>query len=165
MNKLYSRLTNMIEKAQNQERIINYLREFGFKFVPYSTIIQLIDSLNLLDIDREPNMTFLIRNVRRNDWDSTLILGIKLNGKKRGKITVYFKQEHWRTIKMPWKDAADINFRKTINRVIFPDFMTYDERRKWRTEHGKVEKDPTRPKSEWYLKCLSGVKWINGGYK
>lgn len=161
MDTLYLRMTRIIENSTYQEKVIEYLRTFGFKFIPYRNLLEITSGQNLQDIDRNPGMTFMVRHVKWDIWDTRLILGIKLNGKKREKITVYYKEEHWKTLTKLWKDEADINFRKTINKVIFPDFMTYDERRRWRTLNQKLKKNPEFKPGDWYYKCEPSIKWID----
>lgn len=90
-------------------------------------------------------------------WDTTFMVSIKLWGKKSSKVIITYRGKHYHTLHIPWKDKADINFRKTVNRLKFPEYLNYDERRKWRTEHHKVLRDPNRPKKEWYLKILPDV--------
>jgi hypothetical protein len=87
-----------------------------------------------------------------------LILAIKLNGKKNSNIHVYEEGKFIRTIKKPWKDAQGILWRKLKIRLKFPADMDYEERKKWRREHKKLERNPDYQPNELYLKWDSRVE-------
>jgi hypothetical protein len=142
---------------------MSYLRQFGFKFYPYKVIKENNPEVNLLDAHE--GYSFMVRPIRKDELDTRLIFGIKLNGRKSNDVLVYYKGSWLETVSIKWKDEADINFRKTVKKWIFPDYMSYLERRKWRAENNRVIKNPNFKPSEFYLKCKPDVRFIGGAEK
>lgn len=161
MQAIFTRFSRMVEVQPNQEKIITYMRQFGFKFVTLSLLKELYPKVELTERDSIPDMTFMVRRVKRKIWDNRFILGIKLQGKKRKTISVYLEGEHLKNVTKPWKDEQDINFRKIVIKMVFPDYLTYQQRRDWRKEHDRVVKDSKYQPSEFYLKVKPDIRWIN----
>lgn len=136
------------------EKLIEFLRSLDFFF---ATMTEEIDAVQL-----HKKYVWMIRHKRRNpdSLDLSIMVGIKMWGKKNDKVLVYHKGAWFRTLHVPWKDKADINFRKITVRLKFPDYLNYDERRKWRAQHHQQLKDPTRTPTEWYKKILPDVQFI-----
>lgn len=92
--------------------------------------------------------------------DTSFICGIRMWGKKTDKIIVLIRGAHAATIRVDWKDKADINFRNPTIKLKFPDYLDYDERRTWRTEHHKQLRNPSRKPSESYLRILPDMQFL-----
>lgn len=153
-------------KASNQEKLIQYLREVDFKFVTRSTIKtwkkEGLTSIKILR--KHKRYSFMLRELKhnvgdRNEFDFRLVFGFKMNGKKVNRLHIYLNNKFYSTVRLGWKDADDINFRKMKITLKFPDELEdYTLRRKWRVEHLKLQRFPEKyTPSEFYLKWLPHV--------
>jgi hypothetical protein len=166
-------LKTLKAKAKNQEDLVSMLREYGYKFIATDVIKDYAKPEMITLKEKHESYQWMVRLVKEakdpaNDkWDYRLVFGIKFMGEKVEKVQVYLWgkwQEAW---KLPWKEKEDINFKK-VNRVyIFPDWMDYAERKKWRVEHRKIlaaaEKGnpiPEEKYSKLYLKCKPYIQGL-----
>jgi len=155
-------------KAKNQEQLINMLREYNFMFVAADVIQDMATPEMITLKDNHLCYQFLVRRVKEakepaNDkFDFRLVFGVKIVGERFEKVQVYLwgKWDHY--IKMPWEKAKGINFKKVEKVYIFPDFMDYTDRRKWRSENRKKikaeEKKTEFKPSKFYNKYSPYVK-------
>lgn len=162
MMNIHDKVIAALKRQITMEKTIEYLRTLGFCFREPFTIKDLPERLY--------RYTFMIRK-SGSTWDYSMIFGIKMWGKKNSKIIFVFseqlvgnpptrKYEEDITLRVPWKDKADINFRKIVVKLKFPDYLNYEERRTWRTEYHKQKNNPQRVPSEWYLKIFPDIKFI-----
>lgn len=167
MTKIHDKIIAALKRQKTMEKAIELLRSLDFRFKEPFTIHDLPERLY--------RYTFMVYKSKRG-WDYSLIFGIKMWGKKNSKIMIVQSEtlsvwdcdenkkcrifEEDITIRIPWKDKADINFRKIVVKLKFPEYLNYDERRKWRTEYHKQKNNPKRIPSEWYLKILPDIKLI-----
>lgn len=154
MTNTYTKLLNSLEKAITIEKAIEILRCYDFRFME-------VDSLKFsleMKKDWHYEYSWAVRRVDYKEWDGTFVVGIKMWGKKTSKILIYHSGKWVKTIRIAWKDKADINFRKLVISLKFPEYLNYEDRRKWRTEYHKQKKNPQRIPTEWYVKILPDVQ-------
>lgn len=153
MNKIHTRILASIQRSATMEKAINYLRELDFRFYEGFLLFH-------PECLKEVKYSWMIRFVDKKNWDKTLIFGIKMWGKKNCKIIVRYEGKLFMVIRKDWKDMADINFRKITVKLKFPDYLDYEERRKWRTEYHKQLRNPTRKPTDWYQQHLPNIQFL-----
>lgn len=135
-------------KCKTQEQLINYLREYNFMFVASDIIQDLAtpEMLTLRDKDIEGKYQYMVRRVKEakepaNDkYDFRLVFAIKVIGERVDIVPVYLWGKWEKTLKLKWEDKKKHNFKKVEKIYIFPEFMDYADRKRWRSEHRKVLK-------------------------
>lgn len=158
------------EKAKTQEDLIKILREYDFVFVDRFTVQDVggEDKIKLKDLHIAEDYQFMVRKVKEakdpaNDkFDWRLVFGIKILGERVGKYQVYLWGKWDSLVKKPWADAKKINFKKVELIYSFPEFMDYNDRKRWRQENRKIllnqEKGITIEPSPWFVKWSPYVK-------
>lgn len=138
-------------KGVLQEKLIDFLREYKFVFIPADVIedMRTFDpegvgkQITLRKKDLDEGYQYMVRKVKEakepmNDkYDFRLVFGIKILGDKVTKVPVYLWGQWQETLKIKWENEKEVNFKKVDKIYKFPDFMDYDDRRKWRTEQRK----------------------------
>lgn len=164
-------------KALSQERLIEMLREYKFRFLTseyirdYHEAKGLAENPMLVIRDMDMEYQFMARLVREtkspfNDqYDFRLTFGIKIIGERVEKVRVYLWGKYDETLKIPWEKVKGVNFKKVDQLHSFPEWMDYADRRKWRVEHRKWEVATEKGKfpekfelSKGYLKAAPYVK-------
>lgn len=159
---LYGRIIGQVKRSNSQEKMMEYLRTFGFYFIESEVLMQLYPDIRLKN--NHERYSFMVRKINRKRDDVRLIVGVKLWGKKVDRVVIYLEQNGVTCFEsralIPWKERQDINFKKIRIKVKFPDYLTYDQRKKWRHEHEKVKKNPQYLPSKSYLKIKPDVIFI-----
>jgi hypothetical protein len=152
-------------KAKTQEELMTLLREkWDFRFIDSSYIEEFVPKEQITLKSNHLEYQFMVRMYREakapaNDkYDWRLAFGIKIVGDKIDKVQVYLYGKYESTWKKPWDKPKEHNFKKVNAIYIFPDFMTYEERKKWRTENRKKQKDPNFKTSKQFDRWTPYVK-------
>jgi hypothetical protein len=154
-------------KAKTQEDLIKMLRESNFMFVNHDLVEDMGGTkkqISLKERHISENWQFMVRRIKEakvpeNDkYDFRLVFGIKIMGERFDKVQVYLWGKWTEVIKLKWADKKKVNFKKVEILASFPEWMDYAERKKWRQENRRIEKDPTIQPSKFYLKCKPYVK-------
>lgn len=140
-------LVNTVKaKQQFQEGLINYLRELQFRFLAADVVNEKsLENPDLVKFNMEKHgdyqwMVRLMKEAKdpQNDkYDWRLMFGIKIVGEKVAVVKIYLWGKFSESWKLPWEKAKVNNFKKVEKVFIFPEFMDYAERRRWRLEHRK----------------------------
>lgn len=139
-------------KGTTQEKMITMLREYNFRFIS-GLMIQdmslndpnIAKQLELREKDITNDYQYMVRLVKEakeplNDkYDFRLVFGIKIVGEKRNFVQIYLWGEWAESIKVEWENAKKNNFKKVEKMYVFPEFMDYADRKKWRSENRKKE--------------------------
>lgn len=160
-------LMNTIKKkATSQEKLMEMLREYNFRFIASDIAmdwsIEHKDQISIREKDKD--LQFMVRmlkeakNPENDKYDWRLVFGIKLLGDKIDKVQVYLWGKYEKTWTVKWDKAKDFNFKKVNPIYIFPEFMDYEDRKKWRAENRKVIKDPEYKGNAFYNKFSPYVK-------
>lgn len=159
-----NQLIAQASKSKNIEHYLDYLRSLNFHFMdskPFHEAFKL--SKNPLQWVPKPEHEKLQWMVRENSQGLCFdfVVSIKLWGYKKNKFYIYHQYSNNPVkIKLKWKDADDINFKKMTKKWAFPDYLTYDERRDWRALHRKVQRNPAYSAPEWYYKVLPDIIYL-----
>jgi hypothetical protein len=152
-------------KAKTQEELMTLLREkWDFRFIDSSYIQEFVPEEQIKLRSKDLDYQFMVRMYKEakapaNDkYDWRLVFGIKIVGDKIDKVQVYLYGKYECTWTKPWDKPKDHNFKKVNAIYIFPEFMTYEERKKWRTENRKKQKDPNFKTSKQFDRWTPYVK-------
>lgn len=162
-------LKTTLSKCKTQEKLFEFLHEYGFTYLT-SDILEHVDKEMFNLKEKHAKYQFLVRLVKqakdpKNDkYDFRLAFGMKIIGKKVDLVKVYLWGKFHKSCDIPWANKEDINFKKVVKLLIFPQFMDYDERKRWRAEHRKwennVTKNPDYVPSQFYTKRKPYIKGL-----
>lgn len=134
------------------EKVISYLEELNYRFVTFQ-LLEEFESEKKFDFegDRETYREYqwLVKVLKHaadpaNDkFDFNLMFGIKFVGKKTDTLFVMFKGVRKVILQRPWLKKDNINIRAKRVTLVFPDYMSIEDRKKWRHLHRKVKNGKT----------------------
>lgn len=141
-------LNTVKAKCKSQEDLIKYLRDFNFKFIA-SNVVSDFSQENPEIIKFAADSVYnkyqwMVRMMKEakdpaNDkYDWRLLFGIKIVGKEVPRVIVYLWGDFSEKLSLPWAKGKRINFKKVEKLYMFPEFMDYTERRRWRLENRKL---------------------------
>lgn len=169
----FSQVAQDIKKSKSQEKLIEYLSSISFHFVSY----QFIQEYALLDTSinpkkYHPKLQYLVRRYKthptdpsKDQYDFRMAVGIKLMGKQIDTVYVFAKNKLKFKRNIPWEKRNDFNFKPKRAGRVFPEYMSHEERKKWRQYHEKVEaKRELKPKeANFYNRFKADVLKLNPG--
>lgn len=153
------------EEKINQDTLIKHLRSIGFVFTTRDLLECFEPFQNIIETspenDKYQYMVRLIKESKSNPmmdkYDPRLIIGIKIYGKRKDLISIYYNGEYY--------DSVDIKVPKSASEVfenqklfIFPEYMTEKDKEKFRKEYRKMENDQALEPSEFFIRW---VKWVS----
>lgn len=148
-NTFYTKIISNLNRFATQDKVIEYLRQFQFVFVEMNVFFEQNPKFKFMPKDTKNSL--MMRELKPGKWDSRMIVTFKLWGKRSPRMGIYLNKKYVTRINKHWKDEQDINFKKLTIRLKFPDAMPdYEERKKWRYEDKKVQKDPNYKPSAFY---------------
>lgn len=152
----YSKIIPNLSRFATQDKMIEYLRQLNFHFVAVEVLMEVYPKLDL-NIKDQKN-SFMLRELKPGKWDNRMMVSVRLLGKKTHRVAIYLKGKFHSRLDKPWKEEQDINFKKLVIRLKFPDSMPdYEERKRWRLEDKKVQKNSAYKPSEFYQKWVDQV--------
>jgi len=143
-----------IESAADQDELIKYLREQGFRFMMTDFLETLeFEQLDIKERHLEKYQWMMMlrkpaKNPKSDKYDPMLIFGIQLIPEHNEKIAVYLHGEFHGYYKVPVPEKPKEVFKKTTM-MKFPEYMTHSERDKFRLEMRQLENDPERKTSKF----------------
>ena len=173
MNDSYQKFIKELSSTKDQEALINNLRDLGYHFYSTDHLVELGFAISFAD-EKHEKYQWMVKRLKEakdpvNDkLDKNLIIGIKIAGKHFEKVHFYYRNPQsaelflklHSTAKIAWPEQHHINFKKMKVTLRFPQYMTYDDRRRWRTEHEKLKRNPNYKPSKLYLKYKAEVEEI-----
>lgn len=174
----YQNIAEELKKKEFIEDIIDYLDEINFRFISH----QLIEDMGIdLKIPKDPTEVSSMYDITKyqpmvrvlkyakdpaNDkFDTTMIVFIKFIGKPSERVIIMYNGKLKLRLKRPWKKSGAVNMKKKKIPMVFPDYMTIDERKRWRHVRRKVEtQKPIGDKDQkFYDRYFTAIKDINEG--
>jgi hypothetical protein len=158
-----------IKKRENIEDIIEYLESINFRWVNFQFLEELASigkfDTNLGNVLK--NYQWLVRMTRQakdpaNDkFDFTMMVGINFFSHK-DKVFVVFKNKIKAKWVKVWKKEKNLNMKKKKTAMVFPQYMSIEERKQWRYMHRKVilGKDLGPRESQFYNRYKAEIKNI-----
>ena len=164
MKKISQDIINRVKRQSTMEKAIEFLRTLEYFFVDGETFKKSVYP-KLTKHEWEPGpwdeqkLSFMVRS---NQNKNIPVFGIKLLGRKRNELTwvVYGKGGDEETIRIPWERKKIVNFKKMTIHWTFPNYITHKQRREWRAEWRRLQKNPDLKPSEFYLKVLPDVVFL-----
>lgn len=144
----YKEIFNDIKAKHYIEQVIEYLEALNFRWVTYQYLQEANSDgkfIKLAENPAYPKYQWLVRMLRQakdpgNDrYDWTMMIGIKFVGKFADKIYVIYKGEKRAILTLSWEKEKNLNMKKKKIPLIFPQYMTIEERKRWRYMHRKVK--------------------------
>jgi hypothetical protein len=142
-------------KNLDQESLIKSLRDLGFILLSVQHIEDFKIPINIKPKHREYD--YYVRCIKeakdpKNDkFDPQLAFGVKLFDEKVDKVIVYMYGDYYKRMDLPWANKKDINL-KPQRFLVFPDYMTEEERIKYSTESRKLAKNPDQEPSKFFTR-------------
>ena len=150
MHNIHTKIIGQLIKVRNIDDALTYLRSLTYTPRPPKLLY------NKLSFKRYPKHRHYAFFQIAGD---NLSVGIKFDGKQVPKILIYYNGKFSRKIRKPWKDQG-INFQRVSIRWKFPQELTHIERKKWRTEHFKLRKNPQLIASDFYNTWLNKIIFL-----
>jgi hypothetical protein len=168
----YMKFLTELSRVKNQELLIDELRKMGYFFYTMDHLRDL--GVPIILKENHEKYQFMVRRIKEakdpaNDkLDTNLIFGIKILGKHFDKVQIYYRKPesqsvditYQSTMKLTWPENTKMNFKKVVASWKFPNYMSFDERRKWRQEHAKLERNPALKPTKFYLRHKPDVQAI-----
>lgn len=135
-----------IKTQKDQEKLIAYLRDKGFKFI---TLEFLKENSKVSIKEAHEDYQFMVKLVETEkssrimkiqSFDYSLVFAIKILGKKRDKIHIYQNNSFYSTLHISWPEI-EFNMKKKTILQKFPSYMTILERKRWRHIDKKVREE------------------------
>lgn len=151
-----------LAKGTDQTKLVAFLREKGFVFLTAQRIKDFKIPIEFKSPLHE-KYQFLVRqtkkakDIKNDKFDPQLAFGIRLIGGPSDKVLIYLYGKHLKTvdIKAPKKIDANIKPQRFL---VFPHYMTEDERIRFSQENAKLKSMPDLAKSKFYLRWEPHVK-------
>jgi len=169
----YKEIYNDVRAKTSMEKVIQLLEGLNFRWVTDQFIeeLQSVGKLDSAELPKGYQWLVLFQHHAQdpvNDrFDFNLMFGIKFIGPKEDKIFVIYRGRKKKVLLRPWDTEKNLNMKRKKIPLWFPEYMTIEERKKWRVIHRKVtNRKPIGPNEDkFYLRYLPEVKNIGAGYK
>jgi hypothetical protein len=148
-NNPYKDIFTRIKKHEFIEDTIEYLDNLSFRFVHYQFLEEkrLFGKWPFPNFENlDPKLQYLTRLTRiakdpMNDkYDFKFMVGIRFFDKRLDGIKVYYKGKQIAFLEnLPWKTSNNQNLKVKKKPMVFPPFMSIEERKKWRYLHRKTK--------------------------
>ena len=153
-----SHIREILESGEGTsiDGVINQLRDIGYTFI--TTDLAADREIPLTPAEKHGNLQWLIKLIkeakdpRNNKYDPRILIGVNLIEKKKN-IHLYQDGEFVETFKAQWSENNQYSFQKT-KMIKFPEYMTLDEREKWRKEHYALQAGKVKQTSKFYDRWL-----------
>lgn len=171
----YKEIYHEVKGKKYMEDVIEYLDKLNFRFVTSQFLKELAEDKLLPEKYKffleYPDYQYAVRVLRyaknpANDkFDFSLIFGIRFFSKPSKLIYVYKDGELKVKFKREWKKSGQINLKEKKVPMVFPDYMTIEERKHWRYCNRKVELNkPISAKEEkFWNRYKTDIKNMNEG--
>ena len=149
-----------ISKNTTQAELMNYLREQGFVFLTPQFIQDFKIPINI--VEKHEEYKFMVRavkvakNPQADKYDHQLAFGFKLGGDSLN-VQVYMYGEFFTKLKLEMGKPDKRTLQKP-EFLVFPKYMTEEERVKFSIEHRKLKNDPELKPSKLYLRWQPHTK-------
>ena len=157
MKKISRDIINRVKRQSTMEKAIEFLRTLEYFFVDGETF----DNDYPEFAGHGGNTGDFSYMVRKDHPKWLPVFAVKLLGKKKNRMGIaIFSRDYFKTIKMPWERKKIVNFKKMTIHWTFPNYITHKQRREWRAEWRRLQKNPDLKPSEFYLKVLPDVVFL-----
>lgn len=161
-----------VEKIEDQDEVIKYLRDLGFVFLlteDFKTYFPEFEFENR-DIGKPNNsgqyldsLSWMVRCIKRakdpksDKYDKMIIFGFSLIRGREKKVVPYLYGERKKPLRIPIKQNTAISFSKVTELTKFPVYMVEAERLKFSTEMRQLIASPDKKPSKFFLRWYKDV--------
>jgi len=148
-------LKDALGEAHDQDTLITYLRDHGFKFMMHEFLETFDWPMLILRNHHKEEFQWMLRcskiakNPTSDKYDPMLAFGIKLVGDRQEKVVIYLHGEFHKSYKIPLPDKPRETFKKS-GMMKFPHFMVENERDKFRFEIRQYQNNPEKEFSKFF---------------
>lgn len=169
-----------VEKIEDQDEVIKYLRDLGFVFLLTEDFKEYFPEFEFDDKDiGKPNnsgqyldsLSWMVRCIKRakdpksDKYDKMIIFGFSLINGRSKKVVPYLYGERKKPLRIPVKDNTAISFSKVTELTKFPVYMVEAERLKFSTEMRKLMYSEDLKPSKFFLRWYRDVKFSDENQK
>jgi hypothetical protein len=162
------------------EDIMEYLDEINFRFIS-GHLLKEVSSIPEEERPKKFRLGFKFPKRKEYQWmvrvlkygkkpkndqfDFTLLIGIKWIGKKKKSILIYYKGVQRAKLVRDWRQKDNLNMKKKKVPMKFPDIMTIDERKRWRSIRRRVEmeRNINEKDQKFHDRFLGDIRKVNEG--
>lgn len=169
-----------IEKMEDQDEAIKYLRDLGFVFLLTEDFLTYFPEFEFDTRDiGKPNSTgqyleslcWMVRCIKRakdpksDKYDKMIIFGIHIQGGRSKKVVPYLYGERKKPLRIEYKDDKKLSFSKVTELTKYPHYMTEDERLKFGTEFRQLTSNKDKKPTKFFLRWYKDVKFSDENKK
>lgn len=169
-----------VEKIEDQDEVIKYLRDLGFVFLLTEDFKEYFPEFEFEDKDiGKPNnsgqyldsLSWMVRCIKRakdpksDKYDRMIIFGFSLINGRSKKVVPYLYGERKKPLRIPVKDNTAISFSKVTELTKFPVYMVEAERLKFSTEMRKLMYSDDLKPSKFFMRWYRDVKFSDENQK
>lgn len=169
-----------VEKIEDQDEVIKYLRELGFVFLlteDFKTYFPEFE-FETRDIGKPNNSgqyldsySWMVRCIKRakdpksDKYDKMIIFGFSLINGRNNKVVPYLYGERKKPLRIPVKSSSNISFSKVTELTKFPVYMVEAERLKFSSEMRQLMLSSDKKPSKFFLRWYRDVKFSEENQK
>lgn len=152
-----------IKKAKgDQKKLIKILDKIGMMIVTEEFIYEFHPEIDILEHHRHYQFFGYPDEAADIGVDVELLIGVKYRGAHSDKVILYLHRTFLAEYEVPWPDPHKrINFKARRVHRKFPEKMNYEERRVWRGEYEKIQKNPKYLGSRFFQKWRDMIYELN----
>lgn len=169
-----------VEKIEDQDEVIKYLRDLGFVFLLTEDFKEYFPEFEFDEKDiGKPNnsgqyldsLSWMVRCIKRakdpksDKYDKMIIFGFSLINGRSKKVVPYLYGERKKPLRIPVKDNTAISFSKVTELTKFPVYMVEAERLKFSTEMRKLMYSDDLKPSKFFMRWYRDVKFSDENQK
>lgn len=169
-----------VEKIEDQDEVIKYLRDLGFVFLLTEDFKEYFPEFefNEKDIGKPNNsgqyldsLSWMVRRIKRakdpksDKYDKMIIFGFSLINGRSKKVVPYLYGERKKPLRIQVKDNTAISFSKVTELTKFPVYMVEAERLKFSTEMRKLMYSDDLKPSKFFMRWYRDVKFSDENQK
>lgn len=168
----YREIFESIKKKTHIEQIIEELESINFRWLTTDSIREYPGIKETQAALLPDNYQWLVRfkkmgkNPQDDLYDLQLLVGIRFIGTQEDKVYIFYKGKKKALWKRPWQEEKNINMKKKKIHVVFPSYLSIDDRKKWRGIRRKVMNKSTVSQSDqkFYDRYLPEIQNLDDNY-
>lgn len=167
---------DMVKEGQDQDQVIEYLRNLGFVFLLTEDFLQYFPDFKFKENHiGTPNrqgqypkgLCWMVRRVKMakdpksDKYDPQIIFGFEMLGQRARKFVAYLYKEYKGRYKANIPDKKALTFA-SFEMAKMPAYMTEEERLKWSTEMRALMANHEKQPSKFFMRWVADVTLPKG---
>lgn len=169
-----------VEKIEDQDEVIKYLRDLGFVFLLTEDFLTYFPEFEFDTKDiGKPNSSgqypesycWMVRCIKRakdpksDKYDKMIIFGFSLLQGRNKKVVPYLYGDRKKPLRISYDNSTSISFSKVNELTKYPSYMNEDERLKFSTEFRKLSLNKDIKPSKFFLRWYRDAKFSEANQK